>query len=72
MGMEDDTRVFLIKILHTISIVLLWMIANVFLGIYNEFAFFTGSPGWKNYLFYFFSLATLAALAVHLWRKWKL
>ena len=72
MGMEDETRSFLIKILQTISIVLLWMIANVFLGIYNDFAFFTGSPGWKNYLFYLFSVATLVALVIHLRRKWKL
>lgn len=72
MGMEDETREFLINILQTISIILLWMMLNVFFGLFKEFAFFDKTPGWKNYLFYFFSLATLIALIIHLWRKWKL
>lgn len=72
MGMEDETRAFLIRILNTVSIVLLWMIINVFLGIYKNYGFFEDVPGWKNYLYYAFLLISLIALIIHLRRKWKL
>lgn len=72
MGMEDDTRAFLIRIVQTVSIVLLWMMVNVFIGIYKNYAFFEDRPGWANYLYYAFFLISLAALIFHLIRKWKL
>ncbi|MBK7375759.1 MAG: hypothetical protein IPJ02_09425 [Chitinophagaceae bacterium] len=72
MGMEDETRAFLVTILQTISIVLLWMMVNVFIGIYKGYAFFDDSPSWKNYLYYAFFLGSLIALIIHLRRKWKL
>jgi hypothetical protein len=72
MGMEEDTRAFLIRIMQTISMVLLWMLVNVFIGIYKDLAFFEGRPGWKNYLYYVFFLASMVALIIHLRRKWKL
>ena len=37
MGFEDDTREFLVRILNTIAIVLVWMMANVFIGIYKSY-----------------------------------
>ena len=40
MGMEDDTRAFLVLVLNTMALVLLWMIANVLVGIYMGYAFF--------------------------------
>lgn len=72
MGMEDETRLFLIRILQTVSIVLLWMMVNVFIGLYKGFAFFENGPTWQNYLYYAFLLTSLAALIIHLKRKWKL
>ena len=70
--MESDTKAFLIKIMQTISIVLLWMLVNVFIGIYKDYAFFENRPNWTNYLFYGFFLVTLVVLILHLVRKWKL
>ena len=70
--MEEETRAFLTKILQTISIVLLWMMINVFVGIYKGFAFFEDGPNWTNYLYYTGFLISLVALIVHLKRKWKL
>jgi ABC-type glycerol-3-phosphate transport system permease component len=70
--MEDETRAFLIRIVNTVSIVLLWMMVNVFIGIYKGFAFFEERAGWKNYVYYIFLLASLIALIIHLKRKWKL
>jgi hypothetical protein len=68
MGMEDETRNFLVLILNTISLVLIWMIANVFIGIYLNLGFFETTPTWKN----FFFLSTLVWLFIYLRRKWKL
>ncbi len=70
--MEDETRLFLIRIMQTVSIVLVWMMVNVFIGIYKGYAFFADKPDWKNYLYYAFLLISLIALLIHLKRKWKL
>ncbi len=72
MGMEDDTRAFLVLIANTIAWVLLWMIANVLVGIYMGYAFFETSPTWKNILYYTIALATLIFVARRIWRKWEL
>lgn len=70
--MEDDTRGFLILIVNTIAIVLLWMIANVLVGIYLNFAFFEDKPTWKNIIYYIAFLVSLFILIRYLRRKWKL
>lgn len=72
MGMETETREFLIRIVNTLSLTLIWLILNLTLGIYNELAFFEGSPGWKNIAYYFFFVVSLTALLLYLKRKWKL
>ncbi len=72
MGMEDNTRDFLIRILNTIAIVLLWMILNVFFGVYKNYAFFENRPSFSNYIFYFLSAGSFILLIIHLRRKWKL
>jgi ABC-type glycerol-3-phosphate transport system permease component len=72
MGMEDETREFLVRIMQTVSIVLLWMMLNVFIGLYKGYAFFEKDPGWQNYLYYAFLVTTFIALIIHLKRKWKL
>ena len=72
MGMEDETREFLVRILNTVALVLLWMMINVFIGIYKGFAFFEEKPGWINYIYYIFFIASLIFLIIHLKRKWKL
>lgn len=72
MGMEDDTREFLVRIMQTVSLVLLWMMVNVYVGIYRELAFFDTTPHWFNYLYYVCLLGSFVALVIHLKRKWKL
>ncbi len=72
MSMEDETRAFLVRIVNTIAIVLVWMMINVFIGIYKGYAFFGDSPDWKNYCYYAFLLISFIALVIHLKRKWKL
>lgn len=72
MGMEDETREFLVRIINTVAIVLVWMMVNVFIGIYKGYAFFEDKPGWANYLYYAFLLISFIFLIIHLKRKWKL
>ena len=72
MSMEDETREFLVRILNTVAIVLLWMMANVFIGIYKGYAFFEEKPDWTNYVYYVFLIISFIALVIHLKRKWKL
>jgi ABC-type glycerol-3-phosphate transport system permease component len=72
MGMEDETREFLVRILNTVAIVLLWMMANVFIGIYKGFAFFETRPDWTNCVYYVFLITSFIFLIIHLKRKWKL
>jgi ABC-type glycerol-3-phosphate transport system permease component len=70
--MEDETREFLVRILNTVAIVLVWMIANVFIGIYKGYAFFEEQADWKNYVYYVFLATSFIFLVIHLKRKWKL
>ncbi len=72
MGMEDDTRAFLMLILNTIAWVLLWMIANVLIGIYWGYAFFDEKISWQNIVYYIISLSTFILVIWHIRRKWKL
>ncbi|MBK6378853.1 MAG: hypothetical protein IPP81_04960 [Chitinophagaceae bacterium] len=72
MSMEDETREFLVRILNTVAIVLVWMMANVFTGIYKGYAFFEENPDWTNYVYYAFLIISFIALVIHLKRKWKL
>jgi len=70
--MEDETRAFLIRILNTISLVLLWMMLNTFIGIYLGLGFFEGTPNWKNWIFYAWFIGSLFFLLRHLKKKWEL
>jgi hypothetical protein len=71
MGMEDETRDFFVKILNSMSVVLLWMILNVLFGIYYNYAFFDDYPNWKNYIFYLLSVASFIWVLKYLYKKWK-
>ena len=70
--MEEETRSFLVLIANTISWVLLWMMVNVFFGIYLGFGFFENQPSLFNILYYIGGLFTLFIVIRHLKRKWRL
>lgn len=69
--MEDETREFFVLIANTISLVLLWMLVNVFVGLYKGLAFFEDLPNWKNYLYYTWFLLSLFFLVRHVKKKWR-
>lgn len=72
MGMEDETRNFLVLIANTIAFILIWMIANVLIGIYFGLAFFEGTPGIKHIIYYIFFIVSIFFLIRYLKRKWKM
>jgi hypothetical protein len=69
--MEPEMIAFLIRIVQTISMALLWMLVNMTIGIYWGFGFFVNRPSIGNYLFYIFFLTSLAALIFYFKKKWK-
>lgn len=68
--MDEESRVFLIKIAQTISLIILWLLVNMTLGIFNNYAFFTTSISWKNIAFYVFFIASGFFVYKHLRKKW--
>lgn len=69
--MEDDVREFLVKILNTIAMGMIWLIINMTVGIYFDFAFFENKPGPGNYIFYAWFVISLLLLIRYLIKKWK-
>jgi hypothetical protein len=69
--MEPDVKAFLIKIVQSLSIGLLWLLVNMTIGVYHGFAFFEGSPTLGNYIFYAWFLLSLSGLIIYLKKKWK-
>jgi hypothetical protein len=70
-GMEPDVREFLVRIMQTISMSIVWLLVNMTLGIYFDFAFFENKPSVVNYLFYFWFLISFILLLRYFRNKWK-
>jgi ABC-type uncharacterized transport system permease subunit len=68
---EPEIRAFLIRIVQTISMGILWLLLNMTFGIYFSLAFFEGHPTIGNYIYYVFFLISLAALIFYFIKKWK-
>jgi ABC-type uncharacterized transport system permease subunit len=69
--MEPDVKAFLLLIVQTISMGMLWLLINMTAGIYFNFAFFEGSASIWNILYYIFFLVSLVLLIKYLRKKWK-
>jgi hypothetical protein len=69
--MEPEVREFLVKIMQSISMGLVWLLINMSIGIYLGFAFFEGVPSMGNYIYYAAFLISLVALILYLKKKWK-
>lgn len=70
--MEPEVQEFLKRIVNSIAMVLLWMMANTVAGIKYGLAFFEDRPSWKNYLYYALALISLVFLVRYLMKKWKI
>lgn len=69
--MEPDVRIFLSKILSSISMTLLWLLINSTIGIGLNYAFFEERPSLGNYIFYVWFLVSFGFLIRYLLRKWN-
>jgi hypothetical protein len=69
--MEPEMRAFLLRILYTITMGLIWMIMNVWAGIYMGWLFFEGNMKTGNVLFYSFMVISLGFLIWYYVRLWK-
>ena len=69
--MEPDIKEFLVKVMQSISMVIVWLLINMSVGIYFSYAFFEGRPTTGNYIYYVACLVSFTALIVYLKKKWK-
>ncbi len=69
--MEPEVREFLVKIMQSISMGMVWLLVNMSIGIYYGYAFFEESPTMGNYFYWIAFLASLVALILYLKKKWK-
>lgn len=71
MGMEDDTRLFLITIMQTVSLLILWLLINIFVGLYLQFGLFDSRPSLKNIIYYAVFIIGCFFLFKHVKKKWS-
>jgi membrane protein DedA with SNARE-associated domain len=69
--MEPEVRAFLLRVLYTITAGLIWMILNVWAGIYMGWLFFEGSMKTGNVIFYSFMVISLGVLIWYYVRLWQ-
>jgi hypothetical protein len=69
--MEPEAREFLVRVAKSLSIVILWMLVNMTLGIFFHFGFIYNSISVANIIFYIFFITTLTALLWYLLKIWK-
>jgi uncharacterized membrane protein YcaP (DUF421 family) len=70
-AMEPEVTAFLIKIVQSISMVMLWMLVNMTIGIYYGLAFVENDITLSNVLYGIFLIASFLFLFIYLKRKWK-
>lgn len=68
---DPEIKRFFIKILNSVSLFLLWLMASATAGIYFQLAYKTDRPFTYTILFYVLLLITLFLLIRHLYKLWK-
>ena len=69
--MEEDASRLLIKVVKTISIVIVWLMLTMVVGIYFGWFFYYDTPTAGNIICYVFNLATLVLTLWYLGRLWR-
>jgi hypothetical protein len=70
MGMEDDTRLFLVTIMQTVSLIILWLLINIFVGLYLKMGLFEDAPSLINIIYYILFAGGCYLLYRHIKKKW--
>ena len=68
---DPDVKKFLLKVLNSVSLVLLWMMACATAGIYFELGYTNGKPVIYTILFYSGMIISLLFLLLYLYKTWK-
>ena len=71
MKWEDDIRGFFVLIVQTLSMIIIFVMVNITLGLFFNLAFFEGSILIKNILYYLFFLGSLIFLIRYIIKKWN-
>jgi hypothetical protein len=71
MGMEQETKNFLVLIMQTISSIILWLLTNIFFGIYLKYGLFENSPSITNIVYYIIFIVGSFFLFKHFKKRWK-
>jgi hypothetical protein len=70
MGMEDNTKNFLILIMQTASSIILWLLINIFFGIYLKYGLFENTPTLMNILYYIIFIIGSFFLFKYFKKRW--
>ncbi|HEX7903106.1 MAG TPA: hypothetical protein VF487_04435 [Chitinophagaceae bacterium] len=71
-GWDPDVKKYFIKVLNSISMGLLWLMAMVTAGLYFGLAYSAeGRPVIYTIIFYIMLVATLLLLILYYYRTWK-
>jgi hypothetical protein len=71
MGMEEETRNFLVLIMQTASSIILWLLSNIFFGIYLKYGLFENSPSIINITYYIIFTIGSFFLFKYFKKRWK-
>jgi uncharacterized membrane protein YcaP (DUF421 family) len=69
--MEPEVKAFLLLIVQSLSMTMLWMMVNMTAGIYFNLAFVDNRITIWNIIYYIFFLTTFVLLVNYLRKKWK-
>lgn len=69
--MEPDVKAFLLVIVQSISMAMLWLLLNMTFGIYFNYAFFDNGFSLGNVIYYIFLVGSFIFLFIYLKRKWR-
>lgn len=70
MAMEDDSKKFLILIVQTVSSIILWLLINIFFGIYLKYGLFDTTPSFINIGYYIIFIIGCYLLFKYFKKKW--
>ncbi len=70
-GWDDDVKSFFVKIINSIALGLMWMIACATAGLYFELGYTNGKPLIYTIIFYVCAIGSLVWLIWYLYKKWN-
>ena len=70
-GIEPEVKAFLMKIVNTISALVLWAIICIFLGLYLDWAIVYDGFNVLNFIFYGWFVISFGVLIYYFVRIWK-